>query len=197
MQKIVVATRNPGKIIEIRAALAELPFEITGLPDQNLPDVEETGETFQENAIIKARQYCLFTGEYCLADDSGLEVDALGGAPGVFSARYAGEGAADSENNKKLLGAMQKVLPVERTARFRSVLAFAGPDESLIVADGICEGIILSEPKGNGGFGYDPLFYVPDKGKTMAEMTLEEKNNSSHRGKALKALKDKLLQRWG
>ncbi len=197
MQKIVVATRNPGKIIEIRAALAELPFEITGLPDQNLPDVEETGETFQENAIIKARQYCLFTGEYCLADDSGLEVDALGGAPGVFSARYAGEGAADSENNKKLLGAMQKVLPNRRTARFRSVLAFAGPDASLIVADGICEGIILLEPKGNGGFGYDPLFYVPDKGKTMAEMTLEEKNNSSHRGKALKALKDKLLQRWG
>ena len=194
MNKIVVGTRNAGKIREIQRALADCPFEIVGLPDDGIPDVEETGVTFQENAILKARQYCQSTGEYCLADDSGLEVDALGGEPGVYSARYAGEGASDTDNNQKLLKALQQVPPAKRTARFRSVLALAGPDGSLLLTEGACEGIILADARGTGGFGYDPLFFMPDHEKTLAEMTVEEKNRISHRGNALKAFKRRLLQ---
>ena len=193
MNKIVAGTRNAGKVREIRQALAKLPFEVSGIPDEGLADVEETGVTFSENAILKARYYALHTGDYCLADDSGLEVDALDGAPGVYSARYSGQGATDAANNQKLLLALQDVPPEKRTARFRSVLALAGPDGSLLLADGTCEGLILSEPKGDGGFGYDPLFWLPDQQKTLAEMTLQEKNAISHRGNALKVLKQKLL----
>ena len=193
MNKIVAGTRNAGKVREIRQALAELPFEVSGIPDEGLADVEETGVTFSENAILKARYYAQHTGEYCLADDSGLEVDALDGAPGVYSARYSGEGATDAANNQKLLLAMQDVPVEKRTARFLSVLALAGPDGSLLLADGTCEGIILTEPKGDGGFGYDPLFWLPDQQKTLAEMTVQEKNAISHRGNALKVLKQKLL----
>ena len=193
MNKIVAGTRNAGKVREIRQALAELPFEVSGIPDAGLADVEETGVTFSENAILKARYYALHTGDYCLADDSGLEVDALDGAPGVYSARYSGQGATDAANNQKLLLALQDVPPEKRTARFRSVLALAGPDGSLLLADGTCEGVILAEPKGDGGFGYDPLFWMPDQQKTLAEMTLQEKNAISHRGNALKVLKQKLL----
>ncbi len=193
MNKMVAGTRNAGKVLEIRQALAELPFEVSGIPDEGLADVEETGVTFSENAILKARYYAQHTGEFCLADDSGLEVDALGGAPGVYSARYSGEGATDAANNRKLLLALQDVPPEKRTARFRSVLALAGPDGSLLLADGTCEGVILTEPKGDGGFGYDPLFWMPDQQKTLAEMTVQEKNAISHRGNALKVLKQKLL----
>ena len=193
MNKIVAGTRNAGKVREIRQALADLLFEVGGIPDEGLADVEETGVTFSENAILKARYYAQHTGEYCLADDSGLEVDALGGAPGVYSARYSGQGATDAANNQKLLLALQDVPPEKRTARFRSVLALAGPDGSLLLADGTCEGLILSEPKGDGGFGYDPLFWLPDQQKTLAEMTLQQKNAISHRGNALKVLKQKLL----
>lgn len=193
MNKIVVGTRNAGKVREIRQALAELPFEVSGIPDEGLADVEETGVTFSENAILKARYYAQHTGEYCLADDSGLEVDALDGVPGVYSARYSGEGATDAANNKKLLLALQNVPAEKRTARFRSVLALAGPDGSLLLADGTCEGLILSESKGDGGFGYDPLFWLPAQQKTLAEMTVQEKNAISHRGNALKVLKQKLL----
>ena len=193
MNKIVAGTRNAGKVREIRQALADLLFEVGGIPDEGLADVEETGVTFSENAILKARYYAQHTGEYCLADDSGLEVDALDGAPGVYSARYSGEGATDAANNQKLLLALQDVPPEKRTARFRSVLALAGPDGSLLLADGTCEGVILAEPKGDGGFGYDPLFWMPDQQKTLAEMTLQEKNAISHRGNALKVLKQKLL----
>ena len=192
MNKIVAGTRNAGKVSEIRQALAELPFEVIGIPNEGLADVEETGVTFSENAILKARYYAQHTGEYCLADDSGLEVDALDGAPGVYSARYSGVGATDAANNQKLLLAMQDVPVEKRTARFRSVLALAGPDGSLLLADGTCEGIILTEPKGDGGFGYDPLFWLPDQQKTLAEMTVQEKNAISHRGNALKMLKQKL-----
>ena len=192
MNKIVAGTRNAGKVREIRLALADLPFEVGGIPDEGLADVEETGVTFSENAILKARYYAQHTGEYCLADDSGLEVDALDGAPGVYSARYSGEGATDAANNQKLLLAMQEVPVEKRTARFRSVLALAGPDGSLLLADGTCEGIILTEPKGDGGFGYDPLFWMPERQKTLAEMTVHEKNAISHRGNALKVLKQKL-----
>ena len=193
MNKIVAGTRNAGKVREIRQALADLLFEVGGIPDEGLADVEETGVTFSENAILKARYYAQHTGEYCLADDSGLEVDALDGAPGVYSARYSGEGATDAANNQKLLLALQDVPPEKRTARFRSVLALAGPDGSLLLADGTCEGVILTEARGEGGFGYDPLFWMPDQQKTLAEMTLQEKNAISHRGNALKVLKQKLL----
>jgi len=193
MNKIVAGTRNAGKVREIRQALADLLFEVGGIPDEGLADVEETGVTFSENAILKARYYAQHTGEYCLADDSGLEVDALDGAPGVYSARYSGEGATDAANNQKLLLALQDVPPEKRTARFRSVLALAGPDGSLLLADGTCEGVILAEPKGDGGFGYDPLFWMPDQQKTLAEMTVQQKNAISHRGNALKVLKQKLL----
>ena len=193
MNKIVAGTRNAGKVREIRQALADLLFEVGGIPDEGLADVEETGVTFSENAILKARYYAQHTGEYCLADDSGLEVDALDGAPGVYSARYSGEGATDAANNQKLLLALQDVPPEKRTARFRSVLALACRDGSLLLADGTCEGVILTEARGEGGFGYDPLFWMPDQQKTLAEMTLQEKNAISHRGNALKVLKQKLL----
>ncbi len=194
MRKIVVGTRNSGKVREIQTSLAELPFAVVGLPETDIPDVEETGTTFQENAILKARHYCQFTGEYCLADDSGLEVDALEGAPGVYSARYAGVDATDAANNEKLLTVLKDVPPSERTARFRSVLALAGPDGSLLLADGVCEGVILSAARGTGGFGYDPLFYMASQGKTLAEMTIEEKNRISHRGNALKSFRQLVLQ---
>lgn len=194
MNKIVVGSRNSGKIREIQAVLADLPYCVTGLSDQTIPDAEETGTTFQENAILKARYYCQHTGEYCLADDSGLEVDALDGAPGVYSARYAGEQASDEENNQKLLSALTGIPMQRRTARFRSVLALAGPDGSLMLAEGVCEGIVLFEARGTGGFGYDPLFLMPDQRKTLAEMTLAEKNLASHRGNALRAFKQQLVQ---
>ena len=194
MNKIVVGSRNSGKIREIQAVLADLPYCVTGLSDQTIPDAEETGTTFQENAILKARYYCQHTGEYCLADDSGLEVDALNGAPGVYSARYAGEQASDEENNQKLLSALTGIPMQRRTARFRSVLALAGPDGSLMLAEGVCEGIVLFEARGTGGFGYDPLFLMPDQRKTLAEMTLAEKNLVSHRGNALRAFKQQLVQ---
>ena len=194
MNKIVVGSRNSGKIREIQAVLADLPYCVTGLSDQTIPDAEETGTTFQENAILKARYYCQHTGEYCLADDSGLEVDALDGAPGVYSARYAGEQASDEENNQKLLSALTGIPMQRRTARFRSVLALAGPDGSLMLAEGVCEGNVLFEARGTGGFGYDPLFLMPDQRKTLAEMTLAEKNLVSHRGNALRAFKQQLVQ---
>ena len=194
MNKIVVGSRNSGKIREIQAVLADLPYCVTGLSDQTIPDAEETGTTFQENAILKARYYCQHTGEYCLADDSGLEVDALDGAPGVYSARYAGEQASDEENNQKLLSALTAIPMQRRTARFRSGLALAGPDGSLMLAEGVCEGIVLFEARGTGGFGYDPLFLMQDQRKTLAEMTLAEKNLVSHRGNALRAFKQQLVQ---
>lgn len=194
MQKLVVGTRNAGKILEIQEALAELPFLVTGLPDAEIPEVEETGVTFQENAILKARYYAEHTGECCIADDSGLEVDALGGAPGVFSARYAGAAATDAENNSKLLAELQGVPAAKRTARFRCVLALVDQDGGLLLADGVCEGVILNRERGTGGFGYDPLFYMRGQGKTLAEMTVEEKNRISHRGNALKAFKQKMFQ---
>ena len=196
MRKIVVGTRNNGKVREIQTALADLPFAVVGLPETDIPDVEETGTTFQENAILKARHYCQFTGEYCLADDSGLEVDALDGEPGVYSARYAGLDATDAANNEKLLTVLKEVPPSGRTARFRSVLVLAGPDGSLLLVDGVCEGVILDEARGTGGFGYDPLFYMPSQGKTLAEMTIEEKNRISHRGNALNAFKHLVLQAY-
>lgn len=193
MKKIVIATQNQGKVKEIAAAFADLPIEVVSLEKWNgLPAAVEDGATFTENALIKARHYATWTKMACLADDSGLEVDALGGAPGVYSARFAGEQATDEDNNLKLLGAMDGVVKLRRTARFRCVIAYVDPDGVELLADGVSEGEILTEPAGNGGFGYDPLFFLPKLGKSMAELTLNEKNSISHRGKALKVMRENL-----
>jgi XTP/dITP diphosphohydrolase len=195
MSEVVVASSNRGKVAEIAAALEALPVKVLSLDDVGaVADAEETGQTFEANAVLKATHYSLLTGKPCLADDSGLEVDALHGAPGVYSARYAGEGAGDAACNHKLLAELATVPPARRSARFRCVLAFVTPEGALLTAEGSCEGQILCEPRGGGGFGYDPLFYVPSLGKTMAELSLPQKNAASHRGQALRNMTTKLAR---
>lgn len=187
--KIVVATHNKGKIREFKAALAEIGVEAVGIGELvNVPEPVEDGNTFAANARIKAQYYMKACGLPCLADDSGLEVDALGGAPGVYSARYAGEQATDEDNNKKLLQALKTVPADKRTGRYVAALVLAYPDGHELTAAGYCEGVIIDEARGEGGFGYDPYFYVPRLGHTMAELPLSEKNAISHRGLALKKL---------
>lgn len=196
LNELVLATRNPGKVREMVTLLADLGVTVRSLSDvPGAPEVEEDGRTFAENAVKKAETIARFTGLPALADDSGLEVDALGGAPGVFSARYAGEGASDAANNAKLLAALAGVPPERRTARYRCVLALAVPGMPTVTVEGVCEGRIAEQPRGSGGFGYDPLFYLPHKGKTMAELAPEEKNAISHRGQALRRLKALLIER--
>lgn len=193
MKTVVVATKNQGKVAEIRSVLAQLELTVLSLSEFSpVAEAVEDGLTFEDNAVIKAKYYAAHTGRACLADDSGLEVDALGGAPGVYSARYAGEDADDGANNRKLLEALHSVPAGQRTARFRCVLALVDENGLTITADGSCEGIILEAPRGQGGFGYDPLFYVPELGKTLAEVSLTEKNKISHRGQALRNLVRKL-----
>ena len=196
--KVVVATRNRGKLREIIPLLAGAPLlahiELCTI-DEVAPDAElrEDGVTFVENALGKARQAARATGLPAIADDSGLEVDALEGEPGVYSARYAGPGADDAQNNSKLLEALRGVPAAERTARFRCVAVFVDPVRALeIVRDGSCEGEVLEAPRGEDGFGYDPLFFVPRVGRTMAELPLGEKNRLSHRAAAFRALADAL-----
>lgn len=181
---IVLATRNEGKIREFRRILADFPIEIKSLGDFGpIPDVVEDGETFEDNAVIKARHTARILGLPAIADDSGLEVAALGGAPGIKSARYAGEAADDREKNLKLLNALEGI--EDRKARFVCVLAIAVPRGPALIYEGICEGAIALEMKGGNGFGYDPVFYFPPLGKTFAELSADEKNRVSHRGKAL------------
>ncbi len=181
---IVLATRNEGKIREFRRILADFPIEIKSLEDFGpIPDVVEDGETFEDNAVIKARHTARILGLPAIADDSGLEVAALGGAPGIKSARYAGEAADDREKNLKLLNALEGI--EDRKARFVCVLAIAVPRGPALIYEGICEGAIALEMKGGNGFGYDPVFYFPPLGKTFAELSADEKNRVSHRGKAL------------
>lgn len=181
-----MATRNPGKLREISDYLKDLPLEIISLLDfRGIPDIAETGATFEENAVLKAQAIARYSGELTLADDSGLEVDYLEGAPGVHSARFAGEPVSDARNNQKLLELMKDAPPDRRTARFRCVMALAEPGGSCRLARGSCEGLIVTEPRGEKGFGYDPLFYLPDWGRTMAELDLEVKNRISHRARAL------------
>ena len=191
--RLVIATTNKGKIREIEKVLSGLAVTVESFNVQTVPPVVEDGETFAENACKKARHYALHTGCIVLADDSGLEVDALQGQPGVHSARYAGEKARDEENNEKLLNALQGVPLERRTARFCCVLAIAKPDGQCAVVEGICPGHIGLSPRGNEGFGYDPLFVLAD-GRTMAELPLEEKNRISHRGQALRKLPALLRQ---
>ncbi len=193
--KLVLATKNKGKIREIKDFLSDIPeLEVLSLLDfdKDVPlEIKETGTTFEENAFIKAFEVAKATGLPALADDSGLEVDALGGKPGVKSARFGGEHITDEERNRKLLSLISNIPLEERTARFRCVMVLVvPPDFEKYVTEGVCEGIITNKPRGKAGFGYDPIFFVPSLGKTMAELTLEEKNRISHRGKALAKMKE-------
>jgi XTP/dITP diphosphohydrolase len=189
----MVATRNKGKIREIRESLRGLVFQIRVLSDfRDVPEIEEDGKDFAENALKKARFYSKYFGKLTITDDSGLEVDSLKGLPGIYSARYAGEKATSQENNQKLLREMQGISLSKRGARFRCVIAMVSPDGREAIAEGSCKGRIGFKEKGRKGFGYDPLFIVPKYGKTMAELSLEEKNRISHRGKALKKLRKKI-----
>jgi len=188
--EIIVATRNPGKVREIRKVLKDLGAKVRSLNDfEDVPAVEEDGESFCENALKKARFYAAYFKQVVIADDSGLEVDALKGAPGVYSARYGGEGSSDSKRNEKLLQAMEGIPLWKRGAAFRCCIAIASPDGKERVVEGTCRGRIALRRVGRRGFGYDPLFYLPRYGKTMAQLSLDEKNRISHRGKALRKLK--------
>ncbi|HUT36121.1 MAG TPA: XTP/dITP diphosphatase [Planctomycetota bacterium] len=190
---IVLGSRNPGKSREVRAALAGLPVELRGLdehPGVEMP--EETGETFAENARLKATVLAAQLGTWVLADDSGLCVDALGGRPGVCSARYAGPHTTDAEKVARLLAELRDVAEPERTARFVCALALASPEGVLLEVEGVCEGRIAVEPRGANGFGYDPAFFYPDFGATFAEVPLEKKTRVSHRGRAIRALAQQL-----
>ncbi len=183
--RLVLATRNRGKVNELAELLSPLGVEVLSLDNfPGVPEVEEDGDTFKANALKKALTVSLHTGEIALADDSGLEVDYLGGAPGVHSARFAGAGRDDMENNEKLLRLMKNVPPEKRTARFKCVVALTTPGGRTYTTEGACEGIIGSAPRGDGGFGYDPLFVVPEFGRTFAELDMETKNRISHRGRA-------------
>jgi len=194
----VLASANPDKAAEIAAILAVVPgLTLVPRPDR-VPDVEETGETLEDNARLKAVALCTATGMAAVADDTGLEVEALAGAPGVYSARFAGEGATYADNVAKLLSELERVrasAPGERRARFRSVAFVAFPDGSELWVEGEVSGLITPEARGDGGFGYDPLF-APDgfDGRTFAQMTPDEKHSVSHRGRAFRALADRLAE---
>ena len=197
MRKLLISTGNKDKIIEIRDEYKDLEYEIVS-PDQLGLDlnVEETGSTLEENALLKARAGAEASNLLTLADDTGLEVDALDGRPGIYSARFAGEEATYQDNNQKLLELLKNYPEEERTACFVTVAALVDPatgrEETV---RGICRGRIISEYRGDNGFGYDPIFYLPEKGRTFAELTTEEKNRISHRANALKKMK-KILDNW-
>ncbi|MGC5326561.1 XTP/dITP diphosphatase [Brevibacillus sp. SYSU BS000544] len=191
--KIVVATRNQGKVREFNEMFQQFGWEAVSLAEYpDVPEVVEDGETFEANARKKAETIAAFLNIPAIGDDSGLEVDAIGGKPGVYSARFAGENATDEDNWRKLLQLMQDVPNEKRTARFRCVLAFARPNEETITANGHCEGAILREPAGTNGFGYDPVFFLPDRLCTMAQLSAEQKNKISHRAMALHNLVEKI-----
>ncbi len=193
----MLATGNAGKLREFRSLLAGLPFELTSSAELGLSLPAETGTTFLANALLKARHAAGLSGSAAIADDSGLEVDALGGAPGIFSARYAGAEADDAANNAKLMRELAGVPQVRRRARYRCALVFVGDaaDSAPVIAEADWEGFILDAPRGAGGFGYDPYFWLPDLEKTAAELPAAEKNRLSHRGKAMQALRVRLAAR--
>ena len=190
MNKIVLATNNSGKIIELNALLAPLKLEVHPQNEFTNSSAEETGSTFIENAILKARHAASVSGLPAIADDSGLEVDALNGAPGIYSARFAGPDASDQDNIDKLLTELKDIPTAQRTARFHCVLVYMkhADDPTPIVCHGKWEGVITLEQQGRKGFGYDPVFFIPSINKTSAQLTKEEKNAISHRGKALSQL---------
>jgi XTP/dITP diphosphohydrolase len=193
---LLLATNNKGKIREYISLLRDIPYKIVtpaalGIATQ----VVEVGGSFEENATLKATTQAKESGLLSLADDSGLEVDALGGEPGSLSHRYAGEGATDADRINYLLSKLKNVPEKERTARFRCVIAIAGPGGNVKLCSGECRGLITMKPRGNRGFGYDPVFYLPELGKTMAELTLKEKNRVSHRARAAEKARE-LLMEW-
>ncbi|MEA3345820.1 MAG: XTP/dITP diphosphatase [Chloroflexota bacterium] len=189
--KLLIATRNRGKLREYEALLAGLELQLVDLTEMGISlEVEETGETFEENAVLKARAYAQASGLLTLADDSGLEVDALGGEPGVRTARYGGRGASDEDRYRLLLRRLEGVPKGERGARFRCVIAIATPDGELHTAEGVCEGCIAFQPRGSHGFGYDPVFFVPEYGCTMAQLPPEVKNRISHRARAAEGARE-------
>lgn len=192
--KILIATKNKKKKLELERILAPLQIEVLceGDLDVTLPEVEESGETFEENALLKAKSAALTAGMPAVADDSGLCVDALDGAPGVYSARYAGENATDMDRVWKLLGALSGVPDEKRTARFVSAVCLYAPDGGTLQVRGECEGVIGHAPRGEGGFGYDPVFLVGDR--SFAELSPAEKDAISHRGKALRALAEQISE---
>lgn len=190
MSKVVLATGNPGKVREMSALLAEFGLEIVPQSDFNIVEADETGTTFIENAIIKAKHAAALTGLPAIADDSGLAVDALQGAPGIYSARYAGVDASDRDNLLKLLDALKGIPAAQRTARFHCVLVYMthAEDPTPLVCHGSWDGVITEQPSGEDGFGYDPIFFVESEGCTSAELTKQRKNELSHRGQALTKL---------
>ncbi|MCI8838235.1 MAG: RdgB/HAM1 family non-canonical purine NTP pyrophosphatase [Hungatella sp.] len=192
-QTIIFATGNEGKMREVRLILADLGMEIMSMKEAGVScDAEENGRTFRENAEIKARAVWEQTGHIVLADDSGLVVDYLGGEPGIYSARYMGEETSYEIKNQAIIDRVKDAKENERTARFVSAIAAVLPDGTILHTEGTVEGLIASEPAGTGGFGYDPIFYLPEYGMTSAEIPIEKKNEISHRGKALEAMKVKL-----
>jgi len=197
--ELVLATANPGKVREFAALLEGLPVSVRPQDHWQVGSIEETGLSFVENAILKARHAAFHTGLAALADDSGLEVDALEGAPGVHSARYAGMGASDADNRAKLLDALRQVPAAQRSARFHCVLALLrhAADPTPVIVQAAWEGSIATAPRGAGGFGYDSLFLVPGRDCTAAEMDPAEKNRLSHRGQALRLLRERLSALWG
>ncbi|WKV49849.1 MULTISPECIES: XTP/dITP diphosphatase [Dickeya] len=194
MQNVVLATGNAGKVRELAGLLADFGLDVVAQTTLGVESAEETGLTFIENAILKARHAARETGLPAIADDSGLAVNALGGAPGIYSARYAGEDASDRQNLDKLLAALDNVADEQRQASFHCVLVYLrhADDPTPLVCHGSWQGVIARAPAGEGGFGYDPVFFVPSVGKTAAELSREEKNALSHRGQALRQLLDAL-----
>ncbi len=194
MTKLLVATHNQGKVTEFAEILQDLAIEWLSLDDVGVgQDVEETGRTFRENSVLKARAYAAETGLLTLADDSGLAVDALDGAPGVYTARYGGEGLTAVQRYQKLLNDIKNVPEPRRTARFRCVIVLAAPDGTILgESEGVCEGRIALEPVGDNGFGYDPVFYLPQFNKTMAQLPAAQKHQISHRGQAVQAIVPRL-----
>lgn len=192
-EKIIFATGNQDKMKEIREIMSDIGDRIFSLKEVGIEaDIEENGATFEENAIIKAKAVCKLTGQIVLADDSGLEVDYMDKAPGVYSARYLGEDTPYSIKNETIIKNLENAKGNERSARFVCVIAAAFPDGRIITARGVIEGLIAYEEKGDNGFGYDPIFYVPEYNMTTAQMDSEQKNKISHRGKALRLMKEKL-----
>lgn len=191
--KIVVATRNQGKVREFNEMFGQFGWEAVSLTEYpDVPEVVEDGDTFEANARKKAETISVYLNMPAIGDDSGLEVDALGGKPGVYSARFAGEQATDEDNWRTLLDQLQDVPNEKRTARFRCALAFARPNQETILSNGHCEGAILREPAGSNGFGYDPVFFLPERLCTMAQLSAEQKNKISHRAMALHNLVEKI-----
>jgi len=197
MSKIVLASNNKGKVREINQILAELDVNVLPQSEFNIEEVEETGLSFVENALLKARNASEHSGLPAIADDSGIEVDALNGEPGIYSARYAGVGASDEDNLQKLLQALQDVPEQKRTARFQCLMVYMrhAKDPTPLICQGSWEGIITLEPQGENGFGYDPVFFVPEHNCSSAQLSAEVKNSLSHRGQALRLLVKQLSQR--